>query len=115
MQNSFLVQDSSLSSKQIYVDFNFDNLPLDPELRENILSYHPSNHDEIKRFYLQKSPCQPVLQNHNYPLTDFSGKPRRFRSEWYVNRKWLEYSIDKDTVFCLYCYLFGQNVGKQGR
>ena len=27
----------------------------------------------------------------------------------------MEYSIDKDVVFCLYCYLFGQNVGKQGR
>ena len=25
----------------------------------------------------------------------------------------MEYSIDKDTVFCLYCYLFGQDVGKQ--
>ena len=26
----------------------------------------------------------------------------------------MEYSIDKDAVFCFYCYLFGQNVGKQG-
>ena len=26
----------------------------------------------------------------------------------------MEYSIDKDAVFCLYCYLFGQDVGKQG-
>ena len=25
----------------------------------------------------------------------------------------MEYSIDKDVVFCLYCYLFGQDVGKQ--
>ena len=57
---------------------------------------------------------QPVFQNHDYPLTNFFGKPRRFRSIWYVNRKWLEYGIDKDVVFCLYCYLFGQDVGKQG-
>ena len=27
----------------------------------------------------------------------------------------MEYSIDKDAVFCLYCYQFGQDVGKQGR
>ena len=26
----------------------------------------------------------------------------------------LEYSIDNDAVFCLNCYLFGQDVGKQG-
>ena len=26
----------------------------------------------------------------------------------------MEYSIDKDAVFCFYCYLFGQDVGKQG-
>ena len=26
----------------------------------------------------------------------------------------MEYGIDKDVVFCLYCYLFGQDVGKQG-
>ena len=26
----------------------------------------------------------------------------------------MEYSINKDAVFCLYCYLFGQDVGKQG-
>ena len=37
-----------------------------------------------------------------------------FCNKWYVYRKWLEYSIDKDVVFCLYCYLFGQDVGKQG-
>ena len=27
----------------------------------------------------------------------------------------MEYSINKDAVFCLYCYLFGQDVGKQRR
>ena len=106
------MQDSSSSSKQIRFNFNLENLPSNPGLREKISSYHPNNHNEI-RSYLQKGHCQHVLQNHDYPLTDFSGKPRRFRSEWYVNRKWLEYSIDKDTVFCLYCYLFGQDVGKQ--
>ena len=31
-----------------------------------------------------------------------------------MGRKWLEYSINKDAVFWLYCYVFGQDVGKQG-
>ena len=114
MQDSFPMQDSSSSSKQICVDFNLENLPSDPGLREKISSYRPNNHNEIRRFYLQKGLCQPVLKNHGYPLTVFFGKPHRFRSEWYVNRNWLEYSIDKDIVFCFFCYLFGQDVGKQG-
>ena len=55
--DSFLVQDSSSSSKRIRVDFNLENLYSDPRLREKISSYHPNNHDEIRRFYLQKGPC----------------------------------------------------------
>ena len=112
-QDSYPVQDSSSSSKWVRIGFNLENLPSNPGLQEKILSYHPNNHDEIRRYYLQKGPCQPIFQNHDYPLTDFSGKPHQFRYECYVNRKWLEYSIDKDAVFCLYCYLFGQDVGKQ--
>ena len=108
MQDSYPVQDSF--SKRIRVDFNLENLLSNPGLRQKISSYHPNNHDEIRRHYLTKGPCQPVL--YDYLVSYFSKKPRRFRSEWYVNRKWLEYSIDKDTVFCLYCYLFGQDVGK---
>ena len=111
-EDSSLVQNSSSSSKRICVDFNLENLPSDPGLWEKISSYHPNNHDEIRRYYLQKGHCQPIFQNHDYPLTDFSRKPHWFRSEWYVNRKWFEYSIDKNTVFCLYCYPFGQDVGK---
>ena len=99
VQDSFPMQDSSSSS--------------DPGLRQKISSYHPNNHNEIRRHYLIKGPCQPVL--HDYPVSYFSEKPRRFRSEWYVNRKWLEYTIDKDEAFRFYCYLFGrQDVGKQG-
>ncbi|KAL4602959.1 hypothetical protein ACB092_10G090700 [Castanea dentata] len=110
-QDSSPVQDSSSSSKRVRVDFNLENLPSYPGLREKISSYHPNNHDEIRRYYLTKDPCQPV---DDYPVSYFSEKPRRFRSEWYVNRNWLEYSINKDVAFCFYCYLFGQDVGKQG-
>ena len=98
-QDSSPVQDSSSSFKQIRVDFNLENLPSDHGLRQNISSYHPNNHDEIRRYYLTKGPCQLV---DDYPISYFSRKPRRFRSEWYVNRKWLEYSIDKDAAFCFY-------------
>ena len=78
-QDSSPVQDLSSSSKRNRVDFNLENLPSDPRIQENISSYHPNNHDEIRRYYLQKGHCQLVFQNHDYPLIDFSGKPRRFR------------------------------------
>ncbi|KAL4602860.1 hypothetical protein ACB092_10G083500 [Castanea dentata] len=104
-------QDSSPSSKRSRVDFNLENLPSDPELRQKISSYHPNNHDEIRRHYLGKGPCRPP---YDYPVSYFSGKPRRFRVEWYVTKNWLEYSIAKDAAFCFYCYLFGKDVGKQG-
>ena len=75
-QDSSPVQDSSSSSKQIRVDFNLENLPSNPGLRDKISSCHPNNHDEIRRYYLQKGPCQPVFQNlDDYPLSYFSGKP----------------------------------------
>ena len=106
IQDSSPVQDSSSSSKQIRVDFNLENLPSYPGLRQKISSYHPNDHDEIRRYYLTKGLCQLVL--HDYPVSYFSEKPRRFRSELYVNRKWLEYSIDKDAAFYFYSYLFGR-------
>ena len=110
-QDSSPVQDSSSSSKWILVDFNLENLPSDLGLREKISSYYPNNHDEIRRYYLTKGPCQSP---YDYLVSYFSRKSRRFKSEWYVNRNWLEYSIDNDVTFCFYCYLFGQDVGKQG-
>ncbi|KAL4626176.1 hypothetical protein ACB092_05G077000 [Castanea dentata] len=110
-QDSSPMQDSSPSSKRSRVDFNLENLPSDLGLRQKISSYHPNNHDEIGRHNLGKGPCRPP---HDYPVSYFSGKPRRFRVEWYETRNWLEYSIAKDAAFCFYCYLFGKDVGKQG-
>ena len=78
-QDSSPVQDSSSSSKWIRVDFNLENLPSDPGLRQKISSYRPNNHDEIRRHYLTKGPCQPILDV--FPLSYFSEKPRQFRSD----------------------------------
>ena len=56
-QDSSPVQDLSSSSKRIRVDFNLENHPSNPGLREKISSYHSNNHDEIRRYYLQKGHC----------------------------------------------------------
>lgn len=49
----------------------------------------------------------PVL---NFPVTYFSGKVRRFNSEWYKEFKWLEYCISRDAAFCFPCRMFGSSV-----
>ena len=47
------MQDSFSYSKRIRVDFNLENLPSDPRIQENISSYHPNNHDEIRHVLLK--------------------------------------------------------------
>ena len=38
----------------------------------------------------------------------------RFNPKWFKEcGNWLEYSIEKDVAYCLYCYLFRQDVGMQ--
>jgi len=79
-------------------------VPSDPGLRQSISNYHPNDHDKIRREYLQRGPCQPV---HNFPQTLFGDKLRRFNKAWYNDYpSWLEYSIQKNAAYCLYCYLF---------
>lgn len=84
---------------------NLNDLPTDPGLRSNISNYHPNDQDEIRRYYLQKGPCQP--SNHDFPQSFIGTTPRRFCPSWFKDHKnWLEYSIEKDAVYCLCCYLF---------
>uniref|UniRef100_A0A7N0UPV0 TTF-type domain-containing protein n=1 Tax=Kalanchoe fedtschenkoi TaxID=63787 RepID=A0A7N0UPV0_KALFE len=78
-----------------------ENLPADSGLRRKISEYHPNIRDEVRRAYILKGPCQPV--KHKFPQRDIGGA-----------KNWLEYSIEKDAVFCLCCYLFRPDTGKQG-
>ena len=77
-QDADLTQDSSstqdLSSKHGCVDVKI--LPSDPRLRENISFYHPNDRDEIRRYYLQKKPCQPY--GNDFPQTKICGLMHRF-------------------------------------
>ena len=86
------------------------DLPTDPGRRTPISCYNPNDQDEIRRHYLLQEPCQPRLQK--FPPALY-GKVK-FNTSWYETySSWLEYSINKDSLFCLYCYLFKQNNGKQ--
>ncbi|KAL5559209.1 hypothetical protein UlMin_035420 [Ulmus minor] len=100
------------SSKRSRIEINIADLPSDPGLRAPISDYSPNIQDEIRRHYLQQGPCQP--KDHKFPFSDFGKERRRFNTAWYdLFPNWLEYSIDKDSVFCLCCYLFKPNIGEQ--
>ncbi|XP_031285192.1 uncharacterized protein LOC116143886 [Pistacia vera] len=100
------------SSRQTYVEINLSSLPTDPRLRIKILEYHPNDRDKVRRAYLQKGPCQP--HNHNFKKRAIGNLMHRFNPIWFREyANWLEYSVEKEVVFCLCCYLFRHEIGKQ--
>jgi len=103
----------SLDSSQ---EFDLSSLKFDPGERTSILNYHPNHRDVIRRAYLLNGPCQPRLAVQEYPQTYIFGSMRRFNHEWFddIYHDWLEYSVSKDAVYCLYCYLFKDHNTNQG-
>ncbi|KAK9123004.1 hypothetical protein Sjap_012606 [Stephania japonica] len=49
-------------------------------------------------------PYQPRLAE--YPRSQFGIQYRRFQSKWFKTFPWMEYSPEKDAMFCFPCYLF---------
>jgi len=91
------------SSARSQVDLS--TLQSDPGERKLISHYHPNEHDEVRRAYIQKGPYQP--RNHVFPQRMMSGNLRRFNESWFdMYGNWLEYSVKEDAAFCLCCYLF---------
>ncbi|KAL2532160.1 TTF-type zinc finger protein with HAT dimerization domain [Abeliophyllum distichum] len=93
-------------TKKSRVDINVDALDLeyDHGKRPPIESYDPNIRDEVRMIYLERGPCQPHV--HSFPKTIMGKDKRCFRKEWFSDFHWLEYSIEKDAIFCLNCYLF---------
>ena len=94
-------------------DINLNELPRDPAKRKSILSYHPNQRDEVRREYLIRGPCQP--RGHKFKQIAIGKVLRRFNPKWFdLYGDWLEYSVEKEKAFCLYCYLFRDQAGNQG-
>ncbi|XP_059277598.1 uncharacterized protein LOC132031668 [Lycium ferocissimum] len=90
-------------------NINFNYLKVDPADRRPIAEYDPNIRDEVRRYYIQKGPCQSM--NHDFPKTQFGKKKKtmlQFHPGWFKGRhsKWLEYNISKNVAYCLCCYLF---------
>ena len=49
-------------------------------------------------------PVQPKLRT--FPLSAMKGQQRSFNSRWYTDYPFIEYSIQKDAVYCFPCRFF---------
>ncbi|KAL0388015.1 UNVERIFIED_CONTAM: hypothetical protein Sradi_2683300 [Sesamum radiatum] len=93
-------------------EFSSDDIAADPSLRKPIDEIDVAIRDRVRREYLLKGACQPI--GHNFPKKEYGNEWSGFRAVWFKNNDWLEYSVAKDAVFCLYCYLFKQ-LGKSAK
>ncbi|XP_013723174.2 zinc finger MYM-type protein 1-like [Brassica napus] len=90
-----------------------DDLAFDPAKRKKIQEYDHNQIDEVRRIYLTRGPCQP--RGHTFKQKSIGGVWRRFNPQWFDQYPdWLEYSVEQEKAFCLFCYLFRVQVGKQG-
>lgn len=57
-----------------------------------------------------QAPVQPRIK---YPCTTIDAKKRSFNSDWFAKYHWLEYSKERDAVFCYACRMFSTSIGKK--
>lgn len=53
------------ASVRPHIHINLEELEVDPPKRKSIYEYHVNDRDVVRRWYLQKGPCQP--QYYTYP------------------------------------------------
>ncbi|KAI5085641.1 hypothetical protein C0J45_23658 [Silurus meridionalis] len=72
-------------------------VPTDPARVDQLKIQVNSNYIQ---FCCSLGPCQPV--------DGFPKNPQglSFQSQWYAGNKWLEYSLEKDAMYCFSCHLF---------
>ncbi|XP_008178673.1 uncharacterized protein LOC103307940 [Acyrthosiphon pisum] len=60
---------------------------------------------------IEEGPVQPKLRNYTKSVTG-EGKSKRtrsFKSSWFEQYKWLEYSVLENSVYCFPCRFFALN------
>ena len=72
--------------------------------RQQILSQCPRLPADIAQSKAE-SPHQPT--GISYPVRFYGTSKRSFQASWYGEFPWLEYSIERDSVFCFPCRFFG--------
>ncbi|XP_022880802.1 uncharacterized protein LOC111398079 [Olea europaea var. sylvestris] len=77
-----------------------------------IKSYDPNIRDNVRMVYLEKGSCQPY--EHDFPRRSMRNDNRCLQKEWFSEFYWFEYSIEKDAMYYLHCYLLKLDRGGQG-
>ena len=61
VQSENVSEPSVHNRQQNREELNVDELPIDPAKRKNISDFHVNDRVKVRRFYLQKGPCQPNI------------------------------------------------------
>ena len=88
------------------------------QISENLVDHDPALRGEVRddnqrEYLVEVGPFQPRLScfptNPDIP----QGKQNRFSPRWYDEYPHLEYSIERDAVFCFVCSLFDDTPAKE--
>ncbi|KAM3344704.1 hypothetical protein P3S68_024413 [Capsicum galapagoense] len=111
--NIYKVNYSQSSSSNVNInrsclitDLDLGSLKVYSEERRPISDYDPRIRDEVRKYYIEKGSCQPILKP--YPSSEIGDRIRQFASSWFKgsHSTWLKYSVEEDAAYCLCCYLF---------
>ncbi|XP_078164826.1 uncharacterized protein LOC144559628 [Carex rostrata] len=98
----------SSSQKKARVELSPSDIIADPGLRKPIDEYDNEIRDQVRRAYLLNGPTQQI--GHTFPRKKQGDHFRSFQESWFKKFDWLEYSVENDSAYCFYCYLFKQPV-----
>ncbi|KAK1393092.1 zinc finger MYM-type protein 1-like [Heracleum sosnowskyi] len=92
--------------KSLRVEIDLNTLERDPGIRKPIWQHPVNQRDEIRQAYFKMGAYQPKLVE--YPRTKYGSQTqhRRFQYSWFDKFRWLEYSPEKNAVFCFPCFIF---------
>ncbi|XP_047256216.1 uncharacterized protein LOC124888972 [Capsicum annuum] len=93
---------SNVNRSCLITDLDLGSLKADPGEIRPISDYDPRIRDEVRKYYIEKGPCQPILKP--YASSEIGGRIRQFASSWFKgsHSTWLEYSVEKDAAYCLF-------------
>ncbi len=101
------IEKSATILQDIPSQVSVDLLDHDPALRGEVRD------DNQRKYLVELGPCQPRLScfptNPDIP----QGKQNRFSPRWYDEYPHLEYSVEKDAVFCFVCSLLNDTPSKE--
>ena len=100
--NQTIESDQSVYSDAIASKTGASDLPQSPALIENHVSIM-----DISRSH-HEVPVQPVL--NEYPQTSM----RRFNCGYFKQFPWIEYSINRDVIFCFSCRHLNSSIVRPG-